>query len=335
MKDSTLSSATPPKEPKPLSASSIKAFMSCALAYYYERILKRPTKEWPKTIMGTLAHAIFEALRKERHLKAYNEVISAPNGGVDYRLSPSVARLVAWYQRKHKIEDKLLADLNGMLFVGLKLIDFQWVNADKDPVTGKPITYGPEHEFTITLDDGTKVRGFIDDMGQVGQRLVIRDFKSQGKRWDKEELANNIQGFIYMLYAEQAFNLPASVEFVMLRHPPTSRLPDKHLQVMGSVSDDHKVGLQEYVKNVARTLREGLTLEKAMLNVETDEGFCRNVCTHYAPHSYWEVCAKSDPEGLQPLSRHLSVDKAQEAAHSGGHLVIERHHAGCAVRWRG
>lgn len=56
--------------------------------------------------------------------------------------------------------------------------------------------------------------------------------------------------------------------------------------------------------------------------------------THYAPHAYWLVCAKEDPEGLKPLSRHLVLDKAEKVAQDGGHIVIERWHAGCSARWR-
>lgn len=41
--------SSPPVKRKPTSASALKAAASCSLAYYYERILRLPTKEWPRT----------------------------------------------------------------------------------------------------------------------------------------------------------------------------------------------------------------------------------------------------------------------------------------------
>lgn len=321
-------------KPKHTSASALKSAAACSLAYYYERILKLPSKQWPKTIIGGLIHVIFEALRKPRHRASY-DAITAPENAVDYQLSPSVARLVGWYQRKYQIEDKLLADLNDMLYVGLKLIDFHWTKADKDPATGLPITYGPEYEFLLDLGDGVFVKGFIDDMAQVEGVLVIRDFKSQGKRFTESELQSNIQGFLYQLFAWQRFNLPARVEFVLLRHASTAKSKDKerHLQVVPPISEHHRAGLIQYVKALAPRIRE-MTWEDALSDCCDDFGFCRNVCTHYAPHPYYLVCKVDDLEGKSPLSSHLSLDIAAQKAQDGGHIVIERYYKGCFSKWR-
>src|SRR4051812_13140668 len=79
-----------------VSASSIKALLQCSMAYYYERVLGLPSKVWPRTIMGSLAHSIFECLRHPRHRRHF-DAITAPGDRVDYALSPAVARLVrAW-----------------------------------------------------------------------------------------------------------------------------------------------------------------------------------------------------------------------------------------------
>lgn len=60
-----------------------------------------------------------------------------------------------------------------------------------------------------------------------------------------------------------------------------------------------------------------------------------DVCSHYAPHSYWLVCAPDDPDAKKPLSSHILLDDARKAAHDAGCSVIERKHEGCRARWRG
>src|ERR1035437_2292037 len=169
-----------------VSASSIKALLQCSMAFYYERILRLPTKVWPRTVMGSLCHSVFECLRHPRHRHHY-DTITAPKTSVDYTLSPALARLVRAWKVKHAIADELLADLNAMLYVGLLLIDFHWTQADKDE-TGVPKTHGPEHEFDLVLEDGTEVKGFIDDMGEMADIMVVRDYKSQKQRFTADEL---------------------------------------------------------------------------------------------------------------------------------------------------
>lgn len=327
---------TTPSAPLPararVSASSLKALTSCSLAFYYERILKLPTKEWAKTTVGLLVHSLFECLRNPRHRKHYDAIVMDAKR-VDYTLSPAVYRLVRMWVAKHQLTPDLLLDLNVMLWVGLVLTDFHWTGADKDPITGAPLIYGPEHEFKLTLPDGTVIKGYIDDMAQVNGIMQIRDWKSYGKRQTADELPNSIQAAIYQLYVWQAFGLPAEVHFVALRHPPTSRTPMKHLQIVEPASATHLAGLVEWVQSMAGRVAQ-FSLDDALISPMDDFGFCRNVCTHYAPHPYWVVCRADDPQGLTPISSHLSLDKASQACEDGG-IVLERHHPGCMVKWNG
>lgn len=310
---------------------------SCSLAFYYSRVLKLPEKEWPRTIIGTIVHAIFESLRNPRHLKEYQLIVGEasakdPNS-VDFRRSKSVARLVQFYQRKHGIAQELIDEINPMLWVGLILIDFHWSKADKDPKTGAPMIYGPEHEFMLTLPDGTQIKGFIDDLAQVGGELIVRDYKSARSKFTANETINSIQAAIYQLYCYQKFGKIPRVEFVFLRHPPTSRTPNKHLQITPPPSPAHLEGLTLWVQSMAARAKQ-FSLEDALAAPSSDDGFCQRVCTHYAPHPYWVVAAKQDPQGLSPLSSHLSLDAAQKVCESEG-VILERHHAGCMAKWPG
>lgn len=321
-----------PAKRRRVSASSIKALCHCSLAFYYARILKLPEKQWSRTVIGTLCHSILEALRKERHRRHYDLVVK-PGEGVDYRLSPAIVRLVGWYQRKHRIDQALIDDLNDMLHVAINCIDFLWTKADVDPATGKPLIYGPEHEFSLILDDGTEIKGFIDDMAQMAGIMEIRDYKSAREKPPKKEVPSTIQALIYQLYVWLTFGLLARVTFVYLRHPPTKRHPRLHLQVVEPSSETHLKGLASYVKAISARVN-AFELEDAYIQPCEDIGFCQRVCTHYAPHPYWVVCAEDDPNGANPLSRHLSLDEASEAAQNvpKGH-ILERRHQGCALRW--
>lgn len=312
-----------------VSASSIKALMQCSMAYYYARVLKLPEKVWPRTVMGSLAHSIFECLRHKRHRKHY-DLITSPRTHVDYELSPAVARLVRAWKVKHGISNELLADLNGMLFVGLVLVDFYWTIANKDK-DGQPITHGPEHEFLLKLDDGTEIKGFIDDMGEQGDIMVIRDYKSQKKRFDEDELVNSIQAAIYQLYVWTKFGKLARVEFVLLRHPPTKRTPEKHLQIVPPCSALHMDGLVHYIKNVSAKVNQ-FTMEDAWTSVCTDEGFCRNVCTHYAPHPYWVVVKKGDK--LETPIRSSIVESDLKDI-GPDEIILAKQHNGCLSAWKG
>jgi len=322
------------KHPLRISASSLKTLTDCALSFYYSRVLRLPEKQWARTVVGSLVHSIFECLRHPRHRDHY-DLLVGDRSSVNYRRSPAVARLVRMWAQKHGITDDLLADLNGMLYVGLALLDFHWYRADLDPVTAKPRIYGPEHAFEITLDDGTVIKGFIDDMAVVEGTMIVRDFKSARNKPTQAEIPDNVQAILYQLYVWRTFKLPARVEFVYLRHPPTARSKTKHLQIVEPASPVHLEGLLSYVRAMYARINS-LTLEEAATNPHEDLGFCQRVCTHYAPHPYWTVHAKDDPTGILPhLSAHLDLDSAKKAAQDGAHVILERVHPGCHAKWRG
>lgn len=315
----SVTSITPPRR---VSASSIKTLTECALSYYYSRVLKIPERVWAKTVMGSLAHSIFGCLRNPRH-RHHFDLITSPKTSVDYNLSPTLARLVAAWQSKHQIEQWLIDELNGMLYVELLCIDFHWTSADKDP-SGKPLVYGPEHAFTLVLDDGTQIKGFIDDMAMVGGIMVIRDFKSQGKKFTEDSLPHNIQALIYSLYVWQAYKVPSMVQFVMLRYPPTKRAPDRHLQNVYSPSPSHFDGLILYIKEMYRRINE-MTLEQARRNPHKDEGFCQRVCSFKDSKDYLALVKRDNPDLIIST---FALDTAYQVRHD--EVLVQKRHPGCA-----
>ena len=305
-----------------VSASSIKALTSCSLAYYYSRVLRMPEKVWSRTVIGTMLHSLFDCLRNPRHRRHY-DLITAPGISVEYKLSPVVARFMRKWQRLHNITDELMADVNGMLYVGLLLIDFHFTSADK--------SWPPEHEFNLVLDDGTHIRGFIDGLAEKDGIMIIRDFKSARNRFTAKEMNDSIQAYIYQLYCWKEFGKAARVEFVMLRHPPTKRTPTKHLQIVDPSSPAQLAGLERYIKDVSKTVNN-FTLEEAYTSPCEDEGFCRHVCSYYAPFKYWAVAKKADP--TQTPIHTFALDKPPLLIQND-EVLIPLEHQGCPIRYQG
>lgn len=320
---------TPTPKRTRVSASSIKLLLHCSMAYWYARVLKLPEKVWPRTVIGSLCHSLFECLRHARHRHHY-DAITAPKTSVDYTLSPAVARLVRAWKVKHGIADDLLADLNAMLYVGLILVDYHWEKADRDE-TGAPKAYGPEHEFDLVLRDGTEIKGFIDDMAEQDSVMVVRDYKSQRYRFDADELSNSIQAAVYQLYVWSRFGKLARVEFVLLRHPPTKRTPDKHLQVVPPASPMHLGGLTDYIQSVSARVNQ-FGLEDAWSSPCQDVGWCRNVCSFYKPMSYWSLVKRGDP-AQTPIKGYPIDTPPTEVAPD--EMLVRKEHPGCLAAWRG
>ena len=268
-------------KPKVLSASRLKTFLSCSWIYYCQYILRLPDKTHPKTKIGSLAHTIFECLQKPRHRKHYDLIMS---GKKSIYNSPVIARLVKIFLAKNKdVIQKISDDLDALTILGLST-DFFPANAEK--------VMPPEHEFIMDID-GMKIKGFIDLLIFYKDKIKIRDYKSQGKRFTEEEMENNIQAGIYQLYANREFKMPAEVEFIMLRHPETSRTPNKHLQIVKPYSESELDGFVEYLKYLneqVQNLDESNAADN--LKVHTDDGFCKRVCQFKDPKTYYILLDK-------------------------------------------
>ena len=273
---------TPAKKQKILSASRLKTFLSCSWIFYCEYILKLPSATHPKTKIGSLAHLIFEVLQNPRHKKHYDAIMNAPKKSI-YN-SKAIARLVKKHLDKNPdVTQAISADLDALTIVGLQN-DFFCAESEK--------LLPPEHEFLLEID-GMKIKGYIDVLAFYKDKIKIRDYKSQGKRFTEDEMENNIQAGIYQLYANHKFNQPAEVEFVMLRHPETKKTPKKHLQVVPPYNKAQLEGFVQYLKYLDE-LVQNFSLETATnnLKVENDSGFCKRVCQFREPMEYYILLDK-------------------------------------------
>lgn len=259
-----------------LSPSRVKQYKDCAWLFYQTYFKKVPEVTHPKTLVGTLVHLILELLFKEKHRDHYELITKTRSVYTD----PAIARLIRIFLAKNpQITPEIAAPLNELTFVALDH-DFFQKGAEK--------VFDPEYSFEIKFEDFS-TKGFIDRFALYKDHAVIRDFKTQGKKFTEKELQNNIQAHMYMLAIKELFNLPARVEFILVRHPPTKLKPEKHLQVVEPISDAALEGLKIYLSAINKQI-ENLDEKSAMNNLRAcdDIGFCQRVCQLREPFDYYE-----------------------------------------------
>lgn len=325
------------KHPIRISASRVKTLWDCSLKFYYQEVLGLPDSVHWKTKVGTVVHLVFECLmhrHRPRRAEAFRAImVSGVFRVADY--APLV-RFIQWQLRREEIADKVtVADIEQLLHVAFLGIRQYFITTAEDGTVTytPPADYRNEQRFQITLPSGAVISGFIDLLLLWPDRAVCIDLKTQKEKFVRAELPSNIQAAIYELAVEWEHKVVPAVEFVLVRHAPSKRYPLMHIQRVEPLARVTLDGLVQYIDALYVDINR-MTFDQALENPHEDSRFCEKVCTHYAPHPYWEVCLRDDPEGLKPLSRHLLLDKATQAAHDGGHLIIERHHKGCSARWR-
>lgn len=293
-----------------VSASRIKALKTCTYKFFCNEIERLPEKTHPKTIAGTICHTIFECLKNPRHRFWYDWIVKEGS----FKNTP-VARLVRRWQVKHNIAQEIIDPIDEMVQVGLCKIDFFHSTATK--------VFPPEHEFKIEMETGI-LKGFIDDLAIYGDRAKIRDFKSQKEKFTAVELENEIQASIYQLYVWKAFGLPAEVEFVLLRHPPTKRHPKLHLQIVPPKTKTQLEGLEVYLEHMA-TVFKNFGLSDAHADFAADDKkrayFCQYICQFKNPFEYQSVSKDGKLVKNYAMNETVVLDP--------GEKLEVRKHAGC------
>jgi hypothetical protein len=319
-----------------ISASRLQTLWDCTLKFWYQEILRLPDSTHWKTKVGSVTHLVFEVIMRKdraRRLALFRSIMET--GRFSFADHPSLTRFVAWQLRRESIASQCtVADIEELLRVAWLGIRPHFISTvDGKVVYTPPPRYVNEHRFQITLASGAVISGFIDLLLVWEDRAVVIDLKTKAAKFTKADLPSNVQAAMYQLVCQREHGITPTVEFIMLRHGPTSRTPDKHIQRVEAPSIAVLQGLESYVDDVYRRVNQ-MNLEDALSSTCRDEGFCVRVCTHYAPHAYWLVCRADDPTGTEPISAHLVLDKAHEACEDG-QMVIEKHHAGCIAKWRG
>lgn len=321
-----------------ISASRLKTLSQCSLLFFYQEVLRIPSGSHYKTRIGSAAHTLFECIMHARRRKIFIEIILAGKFNIyDY---PAMVRYIKWVLVRDDISLSSVDEIGELLNVAFLGIRKHFLSLDGKSYSPPPY-FENERRFKLYVGE-TVISGFIDllilwgvtnrDTGQFKpDGGIVIDLKSQGQKFTKASLPSNVQAVCYQLACHKEFGVIPAVEFIMLRHAPTLRTPDKHIQRVEPPSLTTLRGFEDYISSIYQKVNK-MGMNEALSSVCQDEGFCRNVCAYYKPSSYWIVCSLSDANGDNPLSSHLSIDKAQKLC-KDGEIILERKHEGCAVRW--
>ena len=325
------------KEPLSISASGLKTLMTCTLTFYYQNVLRIPSATHWKTHCGTLTHTVFECLMNPRRRALFIKIIES--GEFKVRDYPSIVRCIEMFFRRYDITLSSVEEIGEL--VNVAFIGIRKYFLDKENKYSPPPFFENERKFKVAIRDAT-ARGFIDLLILWGDTVdkkftathgVVIDLKSQGTKFTKADLPNNIQAAIYQAACYHEFGVIPAVEFIMLRHGPTTRTPDKHIQRVEPPSLAVLQGLEIYISSTYQRVNQ-FSLEDACQFPNPDTGFCERVCSYLRPFTYWVVCAADDPQGLETIYGHLTLDSAKKAC-SNGQTILERTHKGCRMRWNG
>ncbi len=293
-----------------LSASRVKQYLDCSWLFYQTYFKKVPENTHPKTKLGSLAHTILEAFTKKKHEKHY--LLALKNKTV--YASPAISRLVKMFLSKNPdVTPKIIADLDELIFVAL--------NHDFECKDAKEILK-PEYDFNIDFGDFA-IKGFMDRVVIYDNIAVIRDYKTQSKRFTSDQMEFNIQASFYQTAIKHCFGLPAKVEFLLLRFPANKKDSQRYIQSVEPMSDGQINGFKFYLSHINKDI-EKLDEENAKdnLKAQKDIGFCKFVCSLREPFDYW---AKIDKEGKILESKKFEIDNGIK----DGEYVERRKYSGC------
>jgi RecB family exonuclease len=292
-----------------ISASRLNSIDQCTMKYYMGEILGLPEKIWARTHAGSAAHSVLECLARAKHRKHLDMI----KRDQSIYTSPPVARLVRAWQAHTKMPDEIVADIDSMCMVAINHSNF----LDEGAVT----KFEPEHEFTMTLSNGGMVRGFIDRMAEYPNSFVIKDYKTARNKFTKADVADSYQSLVYQLYVWKTFGKLAEVQYIFLRHPPTTRTKDKHIMVTKPATPEQLAGFERYLAHMWEKVN-AFGLDDAHSGYCQDEGFCERVCTYRRPYDYYTVV---DETG-QTISAHM-LDNPPNPSYN--QKVEVRHCSGC------
>jgi hypothetical protein len=239
------------------------------------------------------------------------------NGKKSVYNSKAVARLIRMWQNKYCLSQILIDDVDDMVLLVLTQTNYLDEGATQK--------FPPEQEFNLVIGDKYPIRGFLDKLAIYGNKIKITDYKTQGKLFSQSELDNNIQAAVYQSYCKKKYNLPADVEFIMVRHPPTKRTPNKHLQIVPAKTDEQLEGIESYLEWMGEIFSNFTEkMAHTTFKCDSDEGFCLRVCQFKNPMKYK---AKLDKDGV--IIGGCALDQEIEFDASKGEKVEIRQYEGC------
>jgi len=181
-----------------LSASRIGTFEQCELKYHAKYELKLKERVHPLTIMGSALHKVFE-----------KATLARLSGDGDERGEPR-------FWMNECCTNYGLSSEHRMLLGELSNNAVQWGYFRR-----VAFTKGCEVPFAFELEDGTKVKGFIDRLDIEPPCADVVDLKTQKSQMDDAALKGNWQARVYNIAARHLYpdvSGSVTVSFWVLRH---------------------------------------------------------------------------------------------------------------------
>lgn len=295
-----------------ISASRAKSLSHCSYLFYLKEVLGLPEKTHWKTLCGTAVHNIFEHIMRPKRKKMFFNIL---NSGFTFEEYPQIERYVNIFCAKHNVTLHTMQEFEDMIALAFKCVAKYFLD-------NPDVEFTNEERFQIQIG-GATISGFIDLLIRLpGDEWVVIDLKTQGKRFTKKDLIDNVQALMYQLAIWKIYGKKSRVEFMMLRHPPTTRTPDKHIQSVPAYNEEQFLGFEVYVDWLYDIVQE-FTEEEAKKNFCEDFGFCQYVCQFARPFEYQILVDSTtgDQIGSAFMDETLEAQEGQE--------VKTAHYKGC------
>jgi ATP-dependent helicase/DNAse subunit B len=208
------------------SPSSINTFKQCPRKYFYQYIIKHPTKENIHCIRGNIVHDALEkffsiditaidpdSFKKELSFYLKN-LFDACWSGAKNRLS-KVGLDDSKLQFYHDESMQMLANWLNHLFED---IDSE-IKQNNTPLKQAFKKLAPDEMEKHFKDGELMVRGFIDAIHREGEHITVMDYKTSKSDEMKPEYLLQL-GIYAVLYEKQHGNYPNKVGIWFLKHGP-------------------------------------------------------------------------------------------------------------------
>lgn len=268
---------------KPLSASSIKTFIQCALKYYFRYVDKKPREtENPDSLaLGTAVHAALEYMY---HLVKEKDRAPTPEEYADiYRVfmnsaaSQGLSDLSLYQHGKDMLKERI------------------------DQVSPSEKVLGLELKFELETPNGTPYMGAIDKIVELdSQTLVVVDYKTSKTALSQDEADVDEQLSMYDLAASKLFpgykTIILVFDYIKLKDQVITHRTKEQRQLFSEFLDA--------VYNAISTLKD----EDVAPKLNQFCGWCefKNFCPEYAR-------AVSDPDIKLPRLDSLTEEELVNA----------------------
>lgn len=288
----------------PLSPSRISTCDDCSWRYWCSYKLKLPELKSAAQTRGTLVHKVLEVFLNPKCKNYVNDILSF--GGINVR-NPIYKYTETLTKQKglHSELDTILE----MIFIGLKT-DYYCEGHKKIQAEVRFDIENEEYNF--------RLKGFIDVLADMGDSVLIRDYKTSKSKKTKKDLESDIQGMIYSLAGYQLTGKAPNMQFLFLRFP---KKPEQNY----IYPIEQLEGLKPYLSQVQQKI-QNFSFDEATKNLAKggikwrmlcgtgNEG--QHTCPFMKPFAYYalvdndgEIIKTSFDENIKPKENQTLIKK--------------------------